>query len=132
MRVTHVSLLVRDQREAQQWYSDKLGWVTVTDMEFPGGGGHWVTMAPPEQGGLEVVLDLPTWGGGSADPSREGMVGKAPGFVLYVEDCQAIYEQLSAKGVEFTSPPEAMPWGVSAVFVDLYGTAHNFVQPPTP
>lgn len=34
-----------------------------------------------------------------------------------------------ARGVTFLSPPEEVPWGVSAVFVDLYGTVHNLLEP---
>ena len=38
----------------------------------------------------------------------------SPRFVavsLQVEDVQAVYEELVAKGVEFLGPPERMGWG---------------------
>lgn len=30
----------------------------------------------------------------------------------------------------FLGPPEDMPWGVSCVFVDLYGNPYNLVERP--
>ena len=57
------------------------------------------------------------------------MIGKTPGFVLETMDCRQDYEELSARGVHFVDPPMEMPWGISALFVDLYGYVHNQVEP---
>ena len=56
-------------------------------------------------------------------------IGKAPGFVLGSTDCRRDYEELVARGVEFTGPPVDIDWGVSAVFMDLYSYIHNLVEP---
>ena len=131
-KVTHVSLLVSDQQEALTWYTEKLGWVVKSNEPFPDDAqNRWITVAPAGQTEIEVVLQPPHWGPGGDAASRAELVGKSPGFVLVTDDCQGDYETLSAKGVEFPSPPMQMPWGHSAVFVDLYGHAHNLLQPAT-
>ncbi|MGB9634705.1 MAG: VOC family protein [Chloroflexaceae bacterium] len=130
MRITHVSLLVHDQREAQEWYTEKLGWRTIADEPFPGDPhNRWITVGPEGQEGLEVVLELPHWGVAPGEESRVALVGKTPGFIIATDDCQAEYERLSANGVRFIGPPEELPWGISAMFFDLYGTAQNLLQP---
>jgi predicted enzyme related to lactoylglutathione lyase len=57
------------------------------------------------------------------------MVGKAPGWVITTDDCRQDYEAFKSRGVKFVSPPEELPWGISAVFEDLYGHQHNLLEP---
>ena len=82
---------------------------------------RWITVAPVGQTDMEIVLQPPEWGTGGDIVSREAQIGKYPGFVLASSDCHQVYEDLSAKGVHFISPPEDLPWGVSALFADKYG-----------
>lgn len=128
-KVTHISLLVRDQEEALQWYMEKLDFEKRADDPFPGGEGRWLTVAPQGQQELEIVLQPPEWGLSSDAESRAQMIGKTPGWVLISDDCRQDYETLEARGVNFVSPPEELPWGVSAVFEDLYGNQHNLLEP---
>ena len=128
--VTHVSLMVRDQEEAKEWYTSKLGFRVTNDQPFPDGSGRWLTIAPPNQQELEIVLQPTTWGtDGSTTAESTAWIEKQPGWVLTTDDCQGDYERLTAQGVTFTTPPETMPWGVSAVFIDLHGVSHNLLQP---
>jgi hypothetical protein len=57
-----------------------------------------------------------------------GLVGKNATWVLSTRDCQGGYEELKAKGVEFSQKPEMRPWGIEAVFSDLYGNQYALVQ----
>jgi catechol 2,3-dioxygenase-like lactoylglutathione lyase family enzyme len=128
-RLSHVALLVRDQQEALDWYTQKLGFEVRSDEPFPNNPeARWVTVAPAGQTDLEVLLQPPEWGPEGEPGDRAGLVGKAPGFVLASTDCRRDYEDLKARGVEFTGPPMEMPWGVSVVFFDLYGYVHNLVE----
>lgn len=57
------------------------------------------------------------------------MFGNGKGFVngisFIVDDVDATYEELIAKGVEVISPPEDMPWGARATsFKDPDGNQH--------
>jgi hypothetical protein len=48
--------------------------------------------------------------------------------VLSTRDCQGGYEELKGKGVEFSQKPEPRPWGIEAIFSDLYGNQYALVQ----
>jgi hypothetical protein len=47
--------------------------------------------------------------------------GNMGGFGLRTTDCHKTYEELVAKGVEFTQPPSDRPYGVEAVMRDNSG-----------
>jgi predicted enzyme related to lactoylglutathione lyase len=48
-------------------------------------------------------------------------IGKGTTWVFKVDDCKKTCDQLRKKGVEILQEPEALPYGVEAVFADLYG-----------
>jgi predicted enzyme related to lactoylglutathione lyase len=58
-----------------------------------------------------------------------GTVGHATTWVFHTEDCRKTYEELHARGVKFSSAPEVQPYGVEAVFEDLYGNVFSLLQP---
>ncbi|MGB6688426.1 MAG: VOC family protein [Terracidiphilus sp.] len=117
-KVSTVTIAVRDQDEALKWFTEKLGFEKRVDMKAP--GMRWLTVAPTQQ--MEVELLLADW-----YPDR---VGKNPTWVLSTRDCRKAYEELSARGVEFTQKPQPRPYGVEAVFVDLYGNRYALLAPP--
>ena len=53
---------------------------------------------------------------------------KTPTWVLSTRDCQGGYEELKAKGVEFSQKPEPRPWGIEAIFTDLYGNQYHLCR----
>ena len=126
-KVTHISILVKDQEEALAWYHDKLGFEIRTDAPM-GEDGRWLTIGPPNQPDLEIVLQPAAWGPDGTADERAAMIGKGPGFVFAVDDCSKTYTELSAKGVSFAGEPEETPWGVQAIVQDLYGNTHVLVQ----
>jgi predicted enzyme related to lactoylglutathione lyase len=54
--------------------------------------------------------------------------GVAGAVFLTTEDCQASYEELKARGVEFTETPEDRPYGIDAGFRDPSGNAFRLTQ----
>ncbi|PSG96044.1 hypothetical protein BRD56_12765 [Thermoplasmatales archaeon SW_10_69_26] len=45
------------------------------------------------------------------------------------DDCRETAGELRNESVEIVSEPEEVPWGVWALFADLYGNVHNIVEP---
>jgi predicted enzyme related to lactoylglutathione lyase len=122
-KLSVVTILVRDQDEALQFYTEKLGLEKMDDIVM-GEGGRWLTVTAPEQKDLQIFL---------AKADSFGMdlmehVGRAPAWAFATDNCQATYETLAARGVKFTSPPKEKPYGIEAAFEDLYGNVFAVVQ----
>ncbi len=56
-------------------------------------------------------------------------VGKNATAVLHNRDCREAYEELSGRGVVFSEPPQRRPFGLQAVFKDLYGNSYALLEP---
>jgi predicted enzyme related to lactoylglutathione lyase len=54
--------------------------------------------------------------------------GFAGTVFLTTDDCQAEYEKLAARGVEFTETPEARPYGIDSGFRDPSGNSIRLTQ----
>lgn len=130
MNLSHVSVWVKDQDEALRWYTDKLGFEKREDDASTIPGFRWLTVAPRGQAEPEIVLGKPDPQMMGDAGAKEAMkqIGHNPTWVLNTDDCRGAYKELIRRGVKFTSPPEEAPWGVSAIFVDLYGNAYNIVE----
>lgn len=115
-RVSTIAIAVADQDEALQWYTEMLGFEKKMDVPSP--SFRWLTVAPPLQADVEFLLA--SW--------FPDLVGKNATWVLSTRDCQAGYEELTTKGVKFSEKPTVQPWGIQAVFADLYGNKYALVQ----
>src|SRR6185503_1359001 len=102
--IKFVSIPVRDQDRALEFYVDTLGFTLVTDQPM-GPGQRWIEVRPPRS---ETGVALYT------APGHEDRVGTFTGMSLECDDVQKTYAELSAKGVEFAKPPMVEPWGVMA------------------
>jgi predicted enzyme related to lactoylglutathione lyase len=134
IRIANAQLWVHDQDEALAFYTGKLGWevradVTVAEL----GNFRWLTVAPPGQEDFAVVLMAipgpPLFEASTIEQIRD-MMGKGVAGTVFLttEDCQASYEQLKARGVEFTETPEDRPYGIDAGFRDPSGNAFRLTQ----
>jgi predicted enzyme related to lactoylglutathione lyase len=126
-RVSEVTVVVRDTEEALQFYTEKLGFAVATDM--PMGEGRMVTVIPQPGVGTELILFNPR-SFMPAEPAEQmlELIGKMPGIVLHTDDCRKTIGELEAKGVKILSQPTDYPYGVEAVFADLYGNAFVLVE----
>jgi predicted enzyme related to lactoylglutathione lyase len=55
--------------------------------------------------------------------------GAAGGLIFSTDNCQASYEELKTKGVEFQQEPSEQPYGIDAGFRDPSGNSARLVQP---
>jgi predicted enzyme related to lactoylglutathione lyase len=125
-KLSVVTVLVRDQDEALEFYTEKLGLEKLDDVPF-GEGNRWLTVTAKDQKDLQIFLcKADSFGMDLMDH-----VGKAPSWAFGTDNCRETYETLSARGVKFTSPPTEQPWGIQAIFEDLYGNKFSVVQEPS-
>lgn len=130
MKITHISLYVRDQDEAVKWYSEKFGFRKATDMPMSE-TGRWVTVCLPDHPELEIVLEAESMANGpemAAD--MRNRIGKSGTLVFEVSDVRQKVAELKAKGVAFEMEPTVFPWGTQAVMIDLYGNKFVLSQSP--
>jgi uncharacterized glyoxalase superfamily protein PhnB len=115
-KVATLTIAVRDQDEALRWFMEKLEFEKRTDVSAP--GMRWLTVAPKLQKEIEFVLA--SW--------FTDLVGKNAPCVVETHDCQRTYETLRSRGVRFNQAPTEKPYGIEAVFEDLYGNTYALVE----
>jgi predicted enzyme related to lactoylglutathione lyase len=54
--------------------------------------------------------------------------GAASGLFFNTDDCQATYEELKGRGVEFSQEPTQQPYGIDAGFRDPSGNQIRMAQ----
>ena len=124
-KMSHVSIYVLNQDSAYDFYVNKLGFTVHTDAPM-GPGMRWLTVCPPEQPELEIVLmpidEGPMFKKEAAAQMREMVEAGTFGFgVFECNNLMATYEELKAKGVEFKKPPTKEFYGYEALFKDDSG-----------
>lgn len=125
-----VTRIVEDQDEAVEFYTESVGFEIRRDAPAP--TGRFVTVAPPGDEAVELVLTPPEFLDGENAEERAELVGRDWGLVYTVDDCQATYEALVENGVDFRSEPEEEPWGIQAVFTDPSGNETVIQEPAAP
>lgn len=108
--IKFVSIPVRNQDAALRFYTGKLGLRVHTDQPFDD-TQRWIEL---RIGKAETMLVLFT------PPGKEDLIGRSQ-VSLTSDDLQKTYDELTARGVEFTTPPTRQPWGTYAIFRDPDG-----------
>ena len=123
--------IVSDQDEALDFYTEKLGLKKKADETFGPDDQRWVTVAAEQDDTVEIVLEPLDWFEGEEAGRRSAMIGEQPALAFTVDNCQATYETLRERDVEFTSEPTEQPYGIEAVATDLYGNGIVLVEHPS-
>ena len=130
-KLTHVNVWVINQDSAFDFYTNKLGFKIKLDLPM-GKDGRWLTVTPPGQPDLELVLfpvSRSVFSGETIDSLKHlvqsGTFGVA---VLTCDDIFATYEEMSARGVQFTKPPTREFYGTEALFKDDSGNWFSLAQ----
>jgi len=134
IRIATAHLWVHDQDEALKFYTEKLGFETRVDVTLAEMGDfRWLTVGPVGQPDVDVVLMAipgpPIMDAETAQQVRDLVSKGFAGTVfLTTDDCRASYEELRARGVEFTEAPEERPYGIDAGFRDPSGNSLRLTQ----
>jgi uncharacterized glyoxalase superfamily protein PhnB len=134
IKIANAQLWVHDQEEALAFYTEKVGMEVRADVTLPEMGDfRWLTVGPAGQEDVSIVLmaipSPPVMDAETADQVREVMAKGFAGTVfLTTEDCQASYEELKARGVEFSEAPEERPYGIDSGFRDPSGNSIRLTE----
>jgi len=129
MKVTAISIPVRDQAKALKFYTEKLGFLKKRDIPLDG-GNRWLTVVSPEwQDGPEILLEPAPL---HFEPSKVFqdalMEAGIPWTQFDVDDVDTEYERLLKLGVEFSVKPTKMGTAKFAVFNDTCGNNIQIVE----
>ena len=118
--------MVADYDEALAFYIGKLGFTLVEDTPLSP-DKRWVRVKPPGESATHLLLAR------AATDAQRAVIGKQTGgrvfLFLHTDDFWRDYRALQSKGVEFVRPPSEQPYGIVAVFADLYGNLWDLIQP---
>ena len=134
IKIANAQLWVHDQDEALAFYTKKLGFEIRNDITLPElGNFRWLTVGPAGQPDVAIVLMAipgpPVMDSETAEQVRTLMgKGFAGTIFLTTENCQASYEELKGRGVEFVETPEERPYGIDSAFRDPSGNNIRLTQ----
>ncbi len=129
MRVTVISIPVRDQEVASKFYTEKLGFIIKKDAPL-GGGNRWLTLVSKEaQDGPEILLEPAP---NHFEPCKvfQNALKDAgiPWTQFDVDNVDDEYDRLLKVGVEFSVKPTEMGTVKFAVFDDTCGNNIQIVE----
>jgi predicted enzyme related to lactoylglutathione lyase len=109
--VKFVSIPVRDQGKALEFYTKKLGLKVITDSPFDG-KQRWIELGIP-RADTKIVL--------FTAEGQEQMIGGPLNITFMADDVEATARDMKARGVEFVQDPQKADWGTAAIFKDVDG-----------
>ena len=133
IKIANSQFWVHDQDEALRFYTKTLGWEVRADVTMEAWNFRWLVVGPVGQDDVGLVL-MPVPGPPMLDSETSAaladVVAKGASGTLFLatDDCQASYEQLSARGVTFNDPPAKQPYGIDTSFRDPSGNNIRLTQ----
>jgi catechol 2,3-dioxygenase-like lactoylglutathione lyase family enzyme len=124
--IVHIALVVRDYDEAIAYYTEKLHFTLVEDTYQAEQDKRWVVVAPPGSKGTTLLLAR------ASKPEQEPFVGNQTGGRVFLflnsDDFWRDYNEMISRGIKFVRDPKEEPYGLVAVFEDLYGNLWDLLQ----
>ena len=128
-----MTIIVDDYDRAIRFFVDALAFELVEDSPASTNDGRpkrWVVVRPP---GARSGILLARADGEEQAAAIGRQAGGRVGFFLRVDDFDAAYERMVARGVRFRDPPRDEPYGRVAVFWDVAGNTWDLLGPrPSP
>jgi predicted enzyme related to lactoylglutathione lyase len=133
LKLSHCFVAVDDHDKALAFYRDVLGLEVRNDVAFE--GMRWVTLTPPSQPDVEIVLEPPGADPNASPADRQALAdllakGMLRGVMFATADCDKTFEHIRASGAEVLQEPMDQPYGVrDCAFRDPAGNMLRFSQP---
>ena len=125
-------IAVHDHDLALAFYRDVLGLEVRNDVRFE--GMRWLSVGPPSQPDVTIVLEPPLADPGASEADRRAMAellakGLLRGVIFQTDDVDATFEHIRAAGAEVLQEPIDQPYGVrDCAFRDPSGNMLRFNQ----
>jgi catechol 2,3-dioxygenase-like lactoylglutathione lyase family enzyme len=124
-----VTVIVDDYDAATTFFVDALGFELAEDSPVLTNDDRpkrWVVVRPP---GAQTGILLARADGDEQQTAVGNHAAGRVGFFLRVDDFDATYQRLVAKGVRFVTEPRDEPYGRVGVFLDICGNRWDLLGP---
>jgi len=125
-RLALSTLVVRDYDEAIRFFVDKMDFTLIEDTVTEH-GKRWVVVSPSDTD--QAGLLLARANNAIQQQSIGNQTGGRVSFFLTTTDFNVSYHLLLERGVRFCEQPRQEPYGMVAVFLDLYNNRWDLIQP---
>jgi len=123
--LVHVALIVREYDESINFFCGQLGFELIEDTFQPEQNKRWILIAPPGSTGAGIVLSK------AATSEQKKAIGNQSGGRVFLflksDDFWRDFQNMVEKGIQFHRLPEKFPYGMVAVFKDLYGNLWDLI-----
>ncbi|CAM1355466.1 MULTISPECIES: VOC family protein [Tenacibaculum] len=129
MKVTLISIPVRDQEKALNFYTEILGFIKKKDLPL-GGGNRWLTLVSAEwQDGPEILLEPAPNHFKPSKVFQDALMDAGYPYTQFdVKNVDAEYDRLTKLNVEFSMKPTKMETVKVAIFNDTCGNNIQLVE----
>ncbi len=129
-KVTHMTVVVKDQDKALDFYTNRMGFEKRADYTQPG-HPRYLTVGAKGQN-LEIVL-WPAGAEAERMPASHSHPGSGTRTVIQVDDCRKTFADLKGRGVRFKdAEPYEAGWGIAADLTDPDGNPFTIFQAAPP
>jgi uncharacterized glyoxalase superfamily protein PhnB len=133
--IIHTTFLPHSDPEASlTFYRDTLGFEVRNDVGHD--GMRWITVGPPAQPDVNIVLAPPAADPGTTEDERRTISemmakGTYATIMLATRDLDGTFERLRASGAEVVQEPTDQPWGArDCAFRDPAGCMVRIQEQP--
>lgn len=114
LTISTSALPLDDPDASLAFYRDVLGFQVRNDVRY--GGQAWITVGPPDQTDVNILLGPPGADPGVTDAERRTMTemmakGTYGWIMLATPDVDATFEKVVASGADVVQEPTDQPWG---------------------
>jgi predicted enzyme related to lactoylglutathione lyase len=126
MKIKLTAVYVDDQDKALRFYTEVLGFAKKADVRQ--GPYRWLTVASSDEpNGTELQLALND--NPAAKAYQEAMFQQSqPAAMFFTDDIKGDYEEIKARGAEFTMPPTDVTASTIAMLNDTCGNLIQLTQ----
>jgi catechol 2,3-dioxygenase-like lactoylglutathione lyase family enzyme len=124
-RIAHIALVVDDYDDAIKFYTEKLDFILVADTQLSE-TKRWVIVTPSNDSNCSLLLAK------AVNEQQKSSIGNQTGgrvfLFLETDNFDRDYKKFREKNINFIREPSQEPYGIVAVFEDLYGNLWDLIE----
>lgn len=125
-KIAHVTLVIRDYDEAIDFYVNKLKFNLIEDTVLDQ-SKRWVLVSPNSEYSCSLLLAK------AIGNNQEKAIGNQSGgrvfLFLNTDNFKRDFQNLIDNNIKIVREPKEEPYGIVAVFEDLYGNLWDLIEP---